>query len=161
MAGSIRGENIILISEILLKTDFSKLEPAQFAACISSLAIDSVRPRTYTKALPSFRTDEAFIQMNKIAREVFRIQRDYNINFKAELTPNLAGLVELWCRKETQWIDLLRLTNLDEGDIVRSTRRTMDLLRHIKNAPHLNPKTCELAKYAYELVDKEPIKEVI
>lgn len=161
MAGSIRGENIILISEVLLKTDFSKLEPGQFAACISSLAIDSVRPRTYTKALPSFKVDETFIQMGRVSREVFRIQRDLGINFKAELTPNLAGLVELWCKKETIWADLLSYTNLDEGDIVRSGRRTMDLLRHIKNAPHLNSKTCELARHAFELMDKEPVRELL
>ena len=51
------------------------------------------------------------------------------------------------------------LTNMDEGDIVRGMRRTMDLLRHIKNGPHLKKELTDLAKYGLEMMDKEPVRE--
>ena len=161
IAASLRGENILLISEVLLNSDFSKLTPGEFAACISALAVDESRPRTFTKARVSYYVDDVFISMQKIARNLFKVQRDKGVEISTNINPLLAGLVQLWCREETKWEDLLRMTNLDEGDIVRASRRTIDLLRHIKNVPSLNLKITGLAKEAFELMDKEPVREII
>ena len=145
----------------LLNSDFSKLSPGEFAACISSLATDSSRPRTFIKARASYHVDDVFISIQKITRNLLKLQRDNGIEISVNTNPQLAGLIQLWCKEETKWEDLLRMTNLDEGDIVRASRRTIDLLRHIKNAPHLDSKITELAKYAFELMDKEPVREVV
>ncbi|MBI2995120.1 MAG: DEAD/DEAH box helicase [Candidatus Melainabacteria bacterium] len=160
MASSLRGENILLISEILLKCDFV-LQPQEFSACISSLAIDETRPRIYIRAKQSINVEDTFISMQKISKSLIKLQRNYNIEMSANINPQLAGLIEIWCKEETRWEDLLRLTNLDEGDLVRATRRTMDLLRHIKNAPYMNPQIIDLAKEAIELMNKEPVKEIV
>ena len=167
MASSLRGENILFISEILLKYNFTEkrhsvsMHPSEFAACISSIAIDSIRPRTFVKVRPSHNVDHAFVSIQKISRDLTKLQRDHGVEISINLTPALSGLVENWCKAETKWEDLLRMTNLDEGDIVRATRRTIDLLKHIKNAPYLNPDISNLAKNAYELMDKEPVKEIV
>lgn len=168
MAASLRGENIILIAEVLLNCDFAVgtgrdqyLQAGEFAACISSLAIDESRPRTYTKARASYYVDDVFISMQKLTRNLLKLQRDNGVKISVNINPLLAGLVQLWCKEETKWEDLLRVTNLDEGDMVRAGRRTIDLLRHIKNAPYLDPEITKLAKDAFELMDKEPVKEVV
>ncbi len=161
MAASLRGENILLISEAILNCDFSKLSPGEFAACISALAIDSSRPRTFIKARASYHVDDIFISMQKATRNLFKLQKDNGIEISVNINPLLAGLIQLWCKEETKWEDLLRITNLDEGDIVRASRRTIDLLRHIKNAPYINSKIITLAKNAFELMDKEPVKEIV
>lgn len=161
MSAALRGENIVLISEVLLNCDFSKLSPGEFAAVICSLAVDESRPRTFTKARASYHVDDAFMLMQKITRNLIKLQRDSGVEISANINPLLAGLIQLWCKEETKWEDLLRMTNLDEGDIVRASRRTIDLLRHIKNAPYLDPKIINLAKEAFKLMDKEPVKEVV
>lgn len=166
IATSLRGENILLIAEILLKCDFvgthqGTLQVGEFAGCISSIAIDESRPRSYSRARHSIRVDEVFVSMQKILRDLFRVQRDNGLDIPTKINPLLSGLVALWCKEETKWEDLLRLTNLDEGDIVRGLRRTMDLLRHIKNAPYLKTEIAELASGAFSLMDKEPVREII
>lgn len=168
MAASLRGENIILIAEVLLNCDFAvgtgrdqRLQAGEFAACISSLAIDESRPRTYTKARAAYYVDDVFISIQKLTRNLLKLQRDNGVKISVNINPLLAGLVQLWCKEETKWEDLLRVTNLDEGDMVRAGRRTIDLLRHIKNAPYLDPKITKLAKDAFELMDKEPVKEIV
>lgn len=161
MAASLRGENILLIAEVISNCDLTNLEPDEFASCITSLAIEETRPRLFTKVRPSHNVDKAFYNMQKVTRDILRVQRDNNIDMPASLSPLLCGLISLWCKEETKWEDILHMTNMDEGDIVRAFRRTMDLLRHIKNAPYLAPKINELAKSALELMDKEPIKEII
>lgn len=176
-AASLRGENILLIAEVLLKCPFvetlhatfgeprqgraTSLQAHEFAACISSIAVDESRPRTYSRARPSHNVDHTFVSMQKISRDLFRLQRDNGLDITTNINPLLAGLVQMWCEQETKWEDLLRMTNLDEGDIVRGMRRTMDLLRHIKNAPHLKNELNDLAKHALELMDKEPVREVV
>ena len=40
------------------------------------------------------------------------------------------GLVEAWA-KGTDWSDLIANTSLDEGDVVRIMRRTVDLLSQV------------------------------
>ncbi len=161
MAAGLRGENILLISEVVLNADFSKLSPGEFAACISSLAIDAPRPRTFIKARHSYHVDDTFMAIQKIVRNLIKLQRDNGIEISVNANPQLAGLIQLWCKEETLSVDLLRSTNLDEGDIVRTSRRTIDLLRHIKNAPYIDSKITNLAKDALELMDKEPVKEVV
>lgn len=167
MAASLRGENILLIAEILSNCDFVRarhgvpLLPKEFAACISAIAIDDVRPRIFTRARTSHNVDKIFVSMQKISRDLSKLQRDNEVEISVNITPVLSGLIELWCNPETKWEDLLRMTNLDDGDIVRSSRRTMDLLRHIKNAPSINPEINKLAKGALEFMDKEPVKEVV
>ena len=167
MASSLRGENILLISEALLNCDFTgrnhgkPLQPGEFAACMSSLALDDTRPRIYTKARCSLYVEDTLVSMQKITRNLIKQQRDNHIEIATHLSPTLCGLIQHWCKEETQWEDLLQSTNLDEGDIVRAARRTMDLLRHIKNAPHINTEISNLAKHALELMDKEPVKEVV
>ena len=167
IAASIRGENILLIAEVLLNCDFVRahhsipLQPEEFAASMSMIAIDEGRPRTYTKARASHNVDVLYVSMQKITRELLRLQRDHGLEISTNINPLLSGLVQLWCKKEIKWEDLIRMTNLDEGDIVRAMRRTMDLLRHIQNAPYLKSEINELSKCALELMDKEPVREVV
>ena len=161
MSASLRGENIVLISEVLVNCNFKKLKPEEFAACVSCLALDEARPRTYTKVRASISFDDVFISMQKISRDLIKVQRDEGIEIPVHLNPLLSGLIQTWCKPEIEWEELLRLTNLDEGDIVRSSRRTMDLLRHIKNAPSLTSEISNLARDAFDLMNKEPVKEVV
>ena len=161
MACSLRGENILFIAEVLALCDFDKLQPYEFAGCVSSLAIDDVRPRTYTKARASDKTEHTFNAIQKVTRDLIKEQRDHEVDIKVGFSPILSGLIQYWCKENTKWEDLLLMTNLDDGDIVRASRRTMDLLRHIKNAPYLPQKLVDLSKAALNLMDKEPVKEVV
>lgn len=167
MAASLRGENILLIAEVLLNVDFvgalhgTPLQAHEFAACVSCLAIDELRSNSFSRFRPTLIVEEIILSMQKISKKLLRVQRENNIEIKTEINPLLSGLVKYWCNEDTRWEDLFKMTNLDEGDIIRALRRTIDLLRHIKNAPYLDPNICELAKYAIELVDKEPVREFV
>ena len=159
IAASLRGENILFLSEVLLNCNFQNLRPEEFAACMSCLALDEGRPRIYSRLRHSYMVDDTFIQMQRVMRNIIKLQRDYALDVTIHMNPILSGMVEKWCKDDTTWDDLLSLTNMDEGDIVRGMRRTMDLLRHIKNGPHLKKELTDLAKYGLEMMDKEPVRE--
>ncbi|MBI3309102.1 MAG: DEAD/DEAH box helicase [Candidatus Melainabacteria bacterium] len=161
MASSLRGENILLITEVLQKSNFKKLLPSEFAACISCLALDENRPRIFTKLRVSNKVFDQIENMNRITKEIIRVQRNNDVEISTNISSILSGLIEKWCHEDTKWEDVIIMTNLDEGDIVRAARRTMDLLRHIKNAPYMKEELKILAKNAFDLMDKEPVKEIV
>jgi superfamily II RNA helicase len=62
---------------------------------------------------------------------------------------------------ELSWTELCSNTNLDEGDIVRMLRRTVDLLSQIPYVPHASDALQANARRAIQLIDRFPINESI
>jgi superfamily II RNA helicase len=71
---------------------------------------------------------------SRIVSEIRKVEKSIGIR---ELTPrldfSLSGMVRAWVRGE-DFETLERMTGLDEGEIVRNLRRTMQLLREIRSA---------------------------
>ena len=76
------------------------------------------------------------------------------------LERDLTGLVEQWAL-EADWMELVSNTSLDEGDIVRMMRRTLDFLSQIPHVPHLSESIKQNAIRAKHLIDRFPINEAV
>ena len=59
------------------------------------------------------------------------------------------------------WVELCENTTLDEGDVVRILRRTLDMLSQIPHVPHLPDEIKRNAKRAIQLIDRFPVNEVV
>ena len=70
------------------------------------------------------------------------------------------GIVEQWAL-ETEWADLCSNTSLDEGDLVRILRRTLDFLSQIPYIPHAARSLKDNAVRAIGLLDRFPINETV
>lgn len=60
-----------------------------------------------------------------------------------------------------EWTELCRNTTLDEGDVVRIARRTLDLLSQIPHIPYLPNSIRQNANRAMQLIDRFPVNEAI
>ena len=60
-----------------------------------------------------------------------------------------------------EWVELCENTTLDEGDVVRILRRTLDLLSQIPHVPHLPQDIKRNAQRAIQLIDRFPVNEVV
>ena len=69
---------------------------------------------------------------------------------------DLLGLIEQWALGAT-WDELCSNTSLDEGDLVRILRRTIDLLWQIPQAPRVANGLKENARKAVSLMKRFPI----
>jgi superfamily II RNA helicase len=65
-------------------------------------------------------------------------------------------LVEQWALGLT-WDELCRQTSLDEGDLVRLLRRTIDLLWQVPQVPHISETLKRNAKQAVAMMKRFPI----
>jgi superfamily II RNA helicase len=71
---------------------------------------------------------------------------------------DLVGLVEQWAL-QVDWTELCDNTSLDEGDIVRVLRRTLDVLSQVPHVPYLDPNLRTTARDARDLMNRYPINE--
>ena len=91
---------------------------------------------------------------------MFQRQRRYNVALPIWLEFELIAIVEQWALG-MEWIELCENTTLDEGDVVRILRRTLDLLSQIPHIPHLPDSFQRNAYRAMQLIDRFPVNEVV
>ncbi|MEM6251412.1 MAG: DEAD/DEAH box helicase [Cyanobacteria bacterium P01_D01_bin.156] len=158
MAAALRGENELWLALSLGSGEFDHLEPHQFAAACAAIVTEITRPDTWTHYRTSNGVIEALEGLRSIRRQLFQQQRRYQVTLPVPLEWNLIALVEAWAL-ETDWNDLCQNTSLDEGDVVRILRRTLDILSQIHHIPFVSSTVKSTARQAAYLINRFPVNE--
>ncbi|MBO9998055.1 MAG: DEAD/DEAH box helicase [Cyanobacteria bacterium SID2] len=160
LTAAIRGDNELWLGLALSCGELDRLEPEQFAAACASLVTEISRPDTWTNYEVSPEVDEALAGLRGLRRQLFQVQRRYQAALPVWLERDAIALVEQWARG-VEWPELCSNTSLDEGDIVRILRRTLDVLSQIPHVPHLNDVLRTTAREASNRIDRFPVNEEI
>jgi superfamily II RNA helicase len=159
-AAAIRGDNELWIALALLSGYLDSLDPHHLAAVICALVSETPRSDSWTNYEPSEEVLMTLSGLRGTRRQLFQLQRRYQVALPVWMEYELVGIVEQWALGVT-WLDLCAQTNLDEGDIVRMLRRTLDLLSQIPYVPHVSDEMRGNARRAMQLIDRFPVNESI
>lgn len=159
-AASIRGDNELWLSLAISSGKLDRLEPHHLAAAVCALVSETPRSDSWTKYPPPEPVLAALAQLRGARRNLFQCQRRYRVTLPVWLEEDLIGIVEQWALG-VSWLDLCANTNLDEGDLVRMLRRTMDILSQIPHVPYISADLQANAYRAMQLIDRFPIKEQV
>lgn len=159
-AAALRAEHELLVAEALFSGELDELTPSQFAAVVTALVTEELRGSAFVKVLPTGGAVRAVQQMVRLARQIRMVQYQHRLDLRTRVHSECAGLTQLWA-ENAEWEYLMGLTNLDEGDVVRVLRRTVDLLEQIHHAPMLHERLQNLAREAVLALDHEPVREVV
>jgi superfamily II RNA helicase len=159
-AAAIRGDNELWIALALMSGYLDALDPHHLAAVICALVSETPRPDTWTNYEPADEVVMTLSALRGTRRQLFQIQRRYQVALPVWMEYELVGIVEHWALELT-WTELCSNTSLDEGDIVRMLRRTVDLLSQIPYVPHASDALQANARRAIQLIDRFPINESI
>lgn len=88
------------------------------------------------------------------------LQDAANVQIATDIDLNVAGLAEAWA-SGIKWKELLEDVRVDEGDIARLLRRTIDLLAQVPFWPHISKDVKKAAQSAAKAMDRPPISELI
>jgi superfamily II RNA helicase len=154
---AVRGDNELWLGLALASGELDSLAPDQFAAACAGLVME-VRADTWTTYDASPEVEEALGGLRGLRRQLFQAQRRYQVALPVWLERDALGLVEKWAQGE-EWTELCGNTSLDEGDIVRILRRTLDFLSQIPHVPHLSGSLRLLARDASDCINRFPVKE--
>jgi superfamily II RNA helicase len=162
MIAAIRGENELWLGLVIASGHLEILEPHQLAAVCAALVTEAVRPDTWTDYHPSPDVEALLDDLWswQPRRQLIKLQRQYQVALPVWLETRLVGLVEQWALG-TEWGDLCANTNLDEGDVVRMLRRTLDLLYQIPYVPHLSSTLQQNASRAAHKLNRFPVNELV
>ena len=155
---AIRGDNELWLGLALTSGQLDDLAPHHFAAACASLVTEISRPDSWTNYAVSPEVSEALRGMRGIRRQLFQVQYRQQVNLPVWLEREFLGLVENWALG-VEWSELCGNASLDEGDIVRILRRTLDFLSQIPHVPHCNDSIKQNAYRAMQLIDRFPVKE--
>ncbi|MBD2202867.1 RNA helicase [Calothrix sp. FACHB-1219] len=160
VAAAIRGENELWLGLVLASGEFNQLDPHHLAAAVAALVTETPRPDSKVRFDLSNQVVDALAKLRGIRRQMFQMQRRYNVALPIWLEFELIALVEQWALG-IEWTELCENTTLDEGDVVRILRRTLDLLSQIPHVPNLPESLLRNAYRAIQLIDRFPVNEVV
>lgn len=158
IAAAIRGDNELWLGLALASGELNQLDPHHLAAACAALVTEVSRPDNWTRYDPSSEVEEALGGLRGIRRELFKLQRRYQVALPVWLESDWIGLVEQWALG-TEWGELCSHTSLDEGDVVRILRRTVDFLSQIPHVPHIPDELRSNTYRAIQLIDRFPVNE--
>ncbi|AFY71632.1 DSH domain protein [Thalassoporum mexicanum PCC 7367] len=159
-AAALRGDNELWLALAMRSGELDELDPHHLATVCAALVTENSRSDTWVNLGISPTVEEALTELHDIRRQLFRMQRKQMVAIPIWLDYDLVGLIEQWALG-MEWTELCSHTSLDEGDVVRIARRTLDLLSQIPHVPFLPNSLKQSAKQAAQLIDRFPISEVI
>jgi len=160
VAASLRGENELWLALALLSGELDNLDPHHLVTVCASLVTENSRPDSRVTFNISPPVEEALSGLRGIRRQLFQLQKRHNVAIPMWLEYDLVGLMEQWALG-MEWIELCNNTSLDDGDVVRMARRTLDLLSQIPHIASLPENLKQNARRGIQLIDRFPVNEVI
>ena len=94
--------------------------------------------------------------LREIRPHLFQVQHRYGVSLPIWREYELVGLCQQWALG-VEWNELCENTNLDEGDIVRILRRTVDVLWQVPQIPNVSAVLVDNAKVAIAQMKRFPI----
>ncbi|NJK36260.1 MAG: RNA helicase, partial [Oscillatoriales cyanobacterium SM2_2_1] len=160
-AAALRGDNELWLALAIDSGELDRLKPHHFAGvCAALVTEENGRPDSWTRFGVSPTLEDALEGLRSHRRRLEEVQRQHKVYVPVWLDWNAAALVEQWAL-EISWQELWQNTSLDEGDLVRIVRRTLDLLCQLPHVPHLSEDLRDTARAAAIAIDRFPVSEVI
>ncbi|QNG29526.1 RNA helicase [Synechococcus sp. LTW-R] len=157
---ALRGDNELWLGLALMSGHLDELEPADLAALLEAISTEVNRPDLWSGYPPPPAADEAMHDLRGIRRELQRQQEAGKVVMPVWFEGELMGLVHAWA-KGVSWSDLIANTSLDEGDVVRIMRRTVDLLAQIPYCEAISEQLRTNARAALKAINRFPVREPI
>ncbi|KAI3824944.1 hypothetical protein L1987_06417 [Smallanthus sonchifolius] len=162
-AAALRGENELWIAMVLRNKILFDLKPPQLAAVCGSIVSEGikVRPSKNNSYIyePSSTVLEVINFLDDQRRSLLQLQEKHDVKIPCCLDSQFSGMVEAWASGLT-WKEIMMDCAMDEGDLARLLRRTIDVLAQIPKLPDIDPQLQRNAIAASSVMDRPPISEL-
>ncbi len=151
----IRSENELFIAEIIFSGILENLTPAQLAAVVCAITTEDLRiDIPYLPISEPVRKTLNLIR--NIRRKVEKVQNRYSVEAPMYINPYFSSLIELWV-EGAEWENITEQVDMGEGDIVRSFKRVVDVLRQFTTVANVPEALVFTAREAIDKIQREPV----
>ncbi len=155
---ALRGDNELWLGLVLMSGHLDNLRPSDLAAVLEAISTEVNRPDIWSGYSIPVHAEEVMQDLYVIRRELLMAQQRRNIDISAWWEPDLMGLVAAWA-SGVNWNDLIANTSLDEGDVVRIIRRTIDLLSQVPYCESISQELRTNSRLALKAINRFPVCE--
>lgn len=156
MTAQIRSENELFISEIILSHVLENLTPAELAGVVCAITTEDLRADVYPQTPISQAVRKTLNQIKNIKRNIEKIQKDNDIEPPMYINSYYSALIEMWVNG-AEWATIAEQVEMGEGDIVRTFKRTVDVLRQFCTISGVPEELVFTAREAIDGILREPI----
>ncbi|OGI00956.1 MAG: hypothetical protein A2Y25_06750 [Candidatus Melainabacteria bacterium GWF2_37_15] len=160
MTAAARTENEIFFVELLTKGFLKGLSHAELAAILCAVATEESRTSFYQKFKVSKSVRKALYDAHDLMKQIWKVQQDCNVSVPINLNPDYSAFIEQWAGG-MDWEELLSGSEIDEGDVVRIFKRTIDLLRQLTIISGVDVELSKTASMAMDCINRDPVSEVL
>ncbi|KAJ0037455.1 hypothetical protein Pint_23096 [Pistacia integerrima] len=162
-AAAIRGENELWLAMVLRNKILLDLKPAQLAAVCASLVSEGIKVRAWKNNGYIYEPSTTVINVINFLEDqrssLLQLQEKHEVEITCCLDSQFTGMVEAWASGLT-WREMMMDCALDDGDLARLLRRSIDLLAQIPKLPDVDPLLQKNAMAASGVMDRPPISEL-
>lgn len=152
----IRSENEFFLAQIIFSGILEDLTPSELAGVICAITTEDLRIEMPYLPLGE-KVRKTLNQIRNIRRKIEKIQERYQIESPCYINAYFSPLIELW----TDGADWEKITeqvpDIGEGDIVRSFKRTVDVLRQLTVISNVSESIVFTAREAIDKIQREPV----
>lgn len=157
---SLRADNTYFMTELINSDLLKGISPNEFAAIISCFVIGEGRSKDKAFANQAKIVIEKERDLKNLARKVIQTQRSFSLDFSIDLNTTLSNIIYDWTSGKS-WEEVTKSTTLDDGDILRGLRRTLDISKQISKAPNVSKEIQSLAIEAIRTLERDLVIEVV
>ncbi len=163
---ALRCENELYLSEIILSNLLDELSVIELASVICALISEDTRGNNDEISKPCSKTVRKVLNKIKdIKRKIFLLERDHNIENPMYINPHFCYFIEYWIGSNLNpdnnpleaWENMFADTEYSQGDVVRTFKRTIDVLRQLTIIEGINDDIKQKAYDAIKLINVEPV----
>ena len=151
----LRSENELFLAQIIFSGSLDNLTPSQLAGVLCAVTTEDMHGEF--PYLPiSEQVRKTLNNIRNIKRKVDKIQKYHRIEAPLFINTYFSSLIELWV-EGADWETVIGDTNFAEGDVVRSFKRTIDVLRQLTNIANIPENIVFTAREAIDKIQREPV----
>ncbi|MBB4931537.1 ATP-dependent RNA helicase HelY [Lipingzhangella halophila] len=133
LLANVYSELDLLVAECLRRGLWERLDPADLAACVSSLVYESRRSDDSFPRIPDGAPAETLTEMERLWGELHEVERNHRVSFQRAPDLGFVWTAYRWARGDR--LDrILMDADMSAGDFVRATKQLLDMLGQIANA---------------------------
>jgi superfamily II RNA helicase len=163
LIAALRHDNELLVAEAVFRGLLDDVALPEAAALVSALLEESrsgepAIARRFLKTRP--RLHRRLDQLAAAAETVFHAQRARHLGMPVVVHPGFMAAVYRWASGEDDWTAIVEESfGGHEGDLIRSMRRLLDLLRQLGESAEVPPATARMLVQAARVVDRGIVLE--
>ncbi|KAL5100417.1 hypothetical protein RYX36_004744 [Vicia faba] len=162
-ASAIRGENELWLAMVFRSKVLLELKPAQLAGVCAGLVSEGIKVRPWKNNNYIYEPSATVVNVIGLLDEqrsaLLAIQEKHGVTISCCLDSQFCGMVEAWASGLT-WREIMMDCAIDDGDLARLLRRTIDLLAQIPKLPDIDSVLKSNARAASDIMDRPPISEL-